>query len=107
MAQIKIAIDLLLIAISTVIVIDISGFVEGIKNSIKKWLNVKGDITLKPFDCSLCSTFWLSIVYLIIHNTLTIPSVTLSLFIAILTPQINHLLRTIQDTLTNLINKIN
>ena len=60
-------INLLLINLIISYIIDISGVVDNIKSTIKKVLT-KGKMSdpnysLKPFDCSLCMTFWISLMY--------------------------------------------
>lgn len=102
--------NILLIAVIVVIVIDNTDFVDNVKKLISSILT-KGKIknssyTLKPFDCSLCMAFWLSLIYLIIQNQVTLITITYTLVIALLTPQINDLIKLFQDVITNLINKI-
>lgn len=70
-------IDLILINLITVFVIDQSGVVDSFK-SIMKSILTKGkmkdpDYSLKPFDCSLCMTFWLSLIYLFVTNHISVP----------------------------------
>lgn len=62
-------ISLFLISFIVVFIIDISGVVDSVKSLIKRILT-KGkmsssDYRLKPFDCSLCSTFWCGLIYLL------------------------------------------
>jgi hypothetical protein len=100
--------NILLIAVIVVCIIDLSGFVENFKSALSKLLT-KGKIsnsnyTLKPFDCSLCMTFWLSLIYLIIQNEVTLITTTYTLVIALLTPQINDLIKLVEDLITKLIN---
>ena len=100
--------NILLIAVIVVIVIDNTDFVDNIKKLISSILT-KGKIKsssyiLKPFDCSLCMTFWISLIYLIIQNQVTLISITYTLVIALLTPQINDLVKLLQDLITKLIN---
>ena len=69
-------IDLILINLITVFIIDQSGVVDSFK-SIMKSILTKGkmkdpDYSLKPFDCSLCMTFWLSLIYLFITNHISV-----------------------------------
>lgn len=70
-------IDLILINLITVFIIDQSGVVDSFK-SIMKSILTKGkmkdpDYSLKPFDCSLCMTFWLSLIYLFVTNHISVP----------------------------------
>ena len=100
--------NILFIAVIVVIVIDNMDFVDNVKKLISSILT-KGKIksssyTLKPFDCSLCMTFWISLFYLIIQNQVTLITITYTLVIALLTPQINDLIKLVEDLITKLIN---
>lgn len=52
---------LLQIDILIVYIIDISGFTSSWKELLSKWLGVKVG-KVKPFDCSLCMTFWVNAI---------------------------------------------
>lgn len=79
--------NLLLIAICVVIIVDISGFIDSVKHGLKRWLGIRGEITLKPFDCSLCLTHWVGLIYLLFTG-ITLQSYAILLFISVLTPTI-------------------
>lgn len=65
--------DVLLITITVVCIVDLSGFVD----SVKSCLTIAGRPVkhLKPFDCSLCMTFWSGVVYLLATNSLNLHGV--------------------------------
>ena len=70
-------INLILLTTIVVFIVDISGAIDSLKSSLK-WILTKGkmknsDYQLKPLDCSLCITFWIGIVYLLITNNFTLP----------------------------------
>lgn len=104
-------INLLLISCLVVFVIDLSGFVDEIVSRLyKKYVGV-GDYhlilpKLKPFSCSLCSTFWAGLIYLLITHSFTIPYIAYVCLLAFLTPITGDLLTLIKDTLTKIINKL-
>lgn len=105
-----IILDLFLIAVIVVCIVDLSGFVGTLKSVLSKVLT-KGKISnsdyqLKPFDCSLCMTFWIGLIYLIIYNQLTLLNTSILLLIAVSTPIINDTIRLIQDLITKIINII-
>lgn len=57
------------IAVIVVFVVDYSGVVENVKKMLWRW--VKGNkvyipFSVKPFDCSLCLTFWIGLIYLLV-----------------------------------------
>ena len=65
-------IELLLLTVIVCFVVDISGFIDTIKNIIWKWVfNGKREyreFRLKPLDCSLCMTFWIGLIWVTIHG---------------------------------------
>lgn len=62
--------EVLVISAIISFIIDISGVMDSIKYAIWRWaFNGKReykDFNLKPFDCSLCMTFWVGLIYIII-----------------------------------------
>ena len=89
-------INLLIITCLIVFVIDLSGFVDSAEDALSKWLGHTAKIP-KPFSCSLCMTWWIGLVYLIISSSMTwlwIGGVALCSF---LTPVIGEVLMTVRD----------
>ena len=67
-----ILLKLLCIQLICVLIIDISGFIDSVKWGVSKWLT-KGkiqttDYRIKPFDCSLCMTWWSCLIYMIMKQ---------------------------------------
>lgn len=58
--------------VAIVFLIDMSGGVDSLKAALGRWLGIKGAITLKPFDCSLCLTHWTGLIYLLCSGQLTL-----------------------------------
>ena len=110
-------IDLLLIALICVVIVDLSGFVDSVKSGIK-WLITKGkmnssDYRLKPFDCSLCMTFWTGLIFLLATGNFTLTYlavlVVISLFCTILKSSIllvEDIFKTIIKLIYKLIDKV-
>lgn len=98
--------DLILIGVITTIIIDMTDLLYTIKNKLKLIFHIKGNVTLKPFDCSLCMTFWLCIIYLLIYNHLTLMHTAISLLIAVNTPIIKAVIQLFQDITTKIINTV-
>ena len=102
--------NLLYIAIIVVYAIDVSGFYNEATSVISGWLTngmIKKPIELKPFSCSLCMTFWVSVIYLLIVHSFTLKYVVLACLMSFITPVISSVLFTLRDALLFLINKIN
>ncbi len=64
--MIEIYTDALIISIICSFVIDYLGVVENMKKYIWKWFNKipYQNFRFKPFDCSLCMSFWITLIYL-------------------------------------------
>ena len=99
-------IDLFEITVIVVIIVDISGFIDSIKSFVGKVLGIN-NVKLKPLDCSLCMTFWVSMAYLIYANELSITTLMFSLLISVMTPVIGDLIYLIRDIFGKIILKIN
>ena len=67
----------LFITVISVLIIDISGFVENLKRLIFRLLNGKSvkykEFNFKPFDCSFCFSFWVNLIFLFVTNSFSIP----------------------------------
>lgn len=90
-------IDLLLLSIIVCFIIDISGIVDSIKHIIWKWaFNRKKeyqDFSLKPFDCSLCSIFWIGLIWIITHGQFTLLNIVFVCLFATLSEQISNFIK--------------
>ena len=53
----------LILAFVVVYVVDISGFTESWRDALARALHVRELRPLKPFDCSLCMTWWVCLIY--------------------------------------------
>lgn len=101
--------NLLLIALVCVMIVDLSGFVQSIKSLISTKLT-NGKITtnsfrIKPFDCSLCMTFWCSIIYIIFNGEFTLINVVYICILSFFTDTLKQLLLLIKDVFNKLIDK--
>ena len=92
------------LTVIVVIVVDISGFIDSIKNLVGKVLGIN-NVSLKPLDCSFCMNLWTSIAYLLITNELTINAVMVTLLLSTMTPIVKDAIYLIRDFLGKIINK--
>ena len=78
--------NLFIISIIWVLILDLSGFARTIDKTMYKIFYpgrpFREDAHFKPFDCSLCLTFWSSLIYLIVIHSLTLPSIAIALLFA-------------------------
>ena len=93
--------DLFSILIISVIVIDISGFVHSIKVAIGKYLGISpNSFRIKPFDCSFCMTFWVSMIYLLVVGRFSLVNIAVVLLLCCLTTPLKNLVMSVRDKLT-------
>jgi len=104
-------IELLLLQLIIVFIIDISGFVDTMKSKLAKLLTngkfKSSDFRLRPFDCSLCATFWTGIIYLLITHQFTIPLFAFVCLLSATTTISKDVYFTIVDVIIKLLDKIN
>lgn len=103
-------IDLLLLQLIVVFIIDCSGIIDTIKRVISRFLT-KGKIEsttfhLPLFGCSLCISFHIGWIYLLITNHFTISLFALVCILSFFTPITKELLFILKDGVIKLINKI-
>lgn len=100
--------NILLISVICVIIIDCTDIIDSIKHCIWKFAfkNTKPykDFQFKPFSCSLCMTWWLSLIYLIISHHITLYYIAFALFAAYMTPVINTSLIFVKELFATIFN---
>lgn len=89
--------DILLIAFICVFIIDFSGVIESLEAALKKWVGNPFVHIPKPFSCSLCSTWWAGLIYLLIVGSFTIPNIAYVGLVAAFTPVFLRTLYFIRD----------
>ena len=101
----KAIIDIILVALVTIYIVDLSGFTETLLKVISAYKGRK--ITeLKPFSCSLCMVWWVCLIYAAIVGNLTIPVVALIAFLSLLSVPFGQLLILIREAILKVINKL-
>lgn len=105
--------NLFLLTFIIVYIVDISGAVDSLKSGLK-WLITKGKMkdnnyTLKPFDCSLCLTFWVGLTYLLITGYFTLPYIAVVCFLSAFSDIFKNTILLLEDLfikLQRVINKV-
>lgn len=101
-------INIFLIAAVMVFVLDMTDFYESVTRAIaRRFFGVDKPFYIKPFSCSLCMTFWVSLAYIIALGSVTIPTIALCCLAAYSTTIIKDILITIKNIISFIINKIN
>lgn len=99
--------DLLLVAVITIYIVDLSGFTESWRSALTRLLKAKDLKPMRPFDCSLCMTWWICIIYSIIAGTFSLPILAYIAALSFFSLPIGQLMIFIREGLTFLINKMN
>lgn len=101
----KAIINIILVALVTIYIVDLSGFTETLIKVISAYKGRK--ITeLKPFSCSLCMVWWVCLIYAAIVGNLTIPVVALIALLSLLSLPFGQLLILIREAFLKVINKL-
>ena len=96
-------IDLILIWIIVVIIVDISG----INTTVNQVLNILFDKEKKRINiklCDFCINWWLSLLYIICMNQVSLVNIAVILGLSTLAPILSNLIWNIRDILTKIIN---
>lgn len=101
--------NLILLQLIIIFLVDISGGIQSIKKFI--WRHLKEgkpyqDFPFKPFECSLCMTFWVGLIYLLFTSSFTLPYIAFVCLLSFMTTTVKSLIWVIKDNLDNLINKL-
>lgn len=99
-----IMINLLIIQLLIVFIIDLSGIIDELEKMIAKWLKVNKVHIPKPFSCSLCSSWWCGLIYLLIMGQFTIPMIGFVALLAYLTPVSYNFLLLVKEALIRITN---
>ena len=97
----NVLLDVIFIQIIVCFIIDLSGFIQSLEEGLSKLLKFKCVIP-KPFSCSLCSGFWINLIYLIITHNFTLPYVVFVAIISFFSKNISGFLRWSQEALVKI-----
>lgn len=94
-----------MIAVATVIVVDLSGIVPELKEALHRLTGRR--FKMKPLECSFCMTFWLCVIYNLCHHQTSVERIAYILFLSVMTPVIGEAIMTVRDLALRLIRLIN
>lgn len=98
--------ELLILTVIICYLIDLSGIIGSVKwfiwKRICKGIGRPENIRLKPFECSLCMTFWIGLIFLILTAQLSLINVLMVCLLSFLSKNVTGLLRWIQEALVAL-----
>lgn len=104
---IPVILDLVLIQFIIVNIIDVSDLIYELERMIGKYLSIKNVRIPKPFSCSYCMNFWVSIIYLLCIGNLTLPYIAVVLTLSALTTVTRDVMWLISDICTTIITLLN
>lgn len=97
--------ELPLVAVVVVFIVDLSGFTDSWRTALARFLRVTAIRPLRPFDCSLCMTWWCCLAWAAIRGGLSLLTVTESALLAFASVPINSILIFIHEWLLFIIDK--
>lgn len=101
--------NLFLLALICAYIVDVSGFTPTWKRALSRLLTGSktgtDSYSLKPFDCSLCATFWVSVIYVSIVAPCLL-NYALCCCASFVAPMIADVLHVIREIFARLIYKL-
>ena len=105
MTLLSIFCNLLIISVLWIGIIDEVSFVDEFGIYLTKITRSKLPLKIpKPFNCSLCSYFWASIIYLLIVKAFTVKYLAIVVLFCVMIPVTTHLIYSIQGFFQGLLN---
>ena len=102
----QIYIDLLLVALITIYIVDISGFTESWRSLVATKLHISHLKPLPPFDCSLCMTWCVCLIYALCVGQISLGTIAFSALLSHLSNPIGGVMIFIREWITWLVNKL-
>ena len=102
----SIYIELLLVALVTIYIVDISGFTESWRYALAKRLHISAMRPLPPFDCGKCMSWWVCIIYTLCVGQFTLWTVAFSALLSHLSIPIGQLLIFMREWIVWAVNKL-
>lgn len=99
-------VDLLLVAIVTIYIVDLSGFTDSWRGALSRILGIKNLRRLPPFDCGKCATWWACLIYGFINWGFSLPIIAYAALLSFLSIPIGQAMIFIREWITWAINKV-
>lgn len=97
--------DLILVALITIYIVDLSGWTDTWLSFLSHYKGRK--ITeLKPFSCSLCMVWWVCLIFLLVVGRFTLPLIAFSALLSFLSVPLGQVLILVRETLNKAIDKL-
>lgn len=102
----NIYIDLLLVALVTIYVVDVSGFTESWRHLLERKLHLTKMRDLPPFDCGKCMTWWVCLIYPICTGDISLGTIAFAALLSHLSNPIGEGLIFIREWMTHIIDRL-
>lgn len=104
----SIYLQLLLVASVTIYIVDLSGFTDSWRKALARRMHInEANLRpLKPFDCSLCMTWWVCLIYALIKSQLSLPVIAYSALLSFLSVPIGQAMIFIREWLSWITDKL-
>ena len=102
-------INCLFITIIWVLILDQLHFWDDFSTMISSWLSggkIKKPLDWKPFNCSVCMSFWTNLAYIIVTNQFSILMILYILTLSWGTPIISSILTLVKNLFLKFVNTI-
>ena len=101
----KAIVELILVALITIYVVDLSGFTDTWLKFLSAYKGRK--ITeIKPFSCSLCMVWWVCLTYLVTTSQLTLSLVAFTALLSFLSIPMGQILVLLREVMLYIINEL-
>lgn len=104
-----ITLNCFIVSVCVVLIIDQFKFVDEITSIFSKMLSnghIQKPLNIKPLSCSLCMSFWINLIYILVVGAFSIKMIFLILIISWATPITNDLLTLVKTLILKILNKI-
>lgn len=104
----NIYIDLILVALVTIYIVDISGFTESWRAALARSLKISESTMrpLKPFDCGKCMTWWVCLIYPICTGDISLGTIAFAALLSHLSNPIGEVLIFIREAMIHIIDRL-
>ena len=98
--------NLILVALVTIYIVDISGFTDSWRHLLAKILKVNALKRLPPFDCGSCMTWWVCLIFALCSHHLNLGTILASAILSLLSVPIGQGMILVREWLIRLIDKL-
>lgn len=102
----NIYIRLILVALVTIYIVDISGFTQSWRDALARWLHISTLRPLKPFDCGKCMTWWVCLIYPICTGDISLGTIAFAALLSHLSNPIGELMIFIREWMIHIIDRL-